>query len=214
MTTKPGKFITVEGVEGVGKSTNIAFIREFLSRKEIQHVVTREPGGTKVAEALRQILLNEKEELIDPVAELLLVFAARAQHLARVIRPSIANGLWVLCDRFTDATYAYQGGGRKIESSSIALLEKIVHGDFQPDLTLILDLDPEIGLKRAASRGALDRIESEKLQFFHAVREVYLGRAREFPDRCAVINANLSLAEVQAQINDVLIRYCVRWQGK
>lgn len=212
MTTQRGKFITVEGGEGVGKSTNVQFIHDCLSDFGIDHVMTREPGGTALAESIRSLLLEKQEEALDQDAELLLMFAARAQHLARLIHPSLAQGRWVVCDRFTDATYAYQGGGRGIERARIAQLEQLVHHDFQPDLTLLLDLDPEQGLARVAQRGTPDRIESESLVFFRAVRTAYLERARNFPERFAVIDAARPLAEVQSQIRQVLMEFCQRWK--
>jgi dTMP kinase len=202
----PGKalFITVEGVEGVGKSTNIAFIREYLAQHGIEFLVTREPGGTELAEKIRALLLQEHQESVDPKTELLLMFAARAQHLATVIRPALARGCWVLCDRFTDATYAYQGGGRQLGNKDIAVLEQLVQGELRPDLTLILDLDPLQGLTRAAERGDLDRFEKEQLDFFQRVREAYLERARLDPERCVVIDAAQPLDQVRSATLSVI----------
>ncbi|MEZ5492032.1 MAG: dTMP kinase [Gammaproteobacteria bacterium] len=192
------KFITIEGVEGVGKSTNIAFIKEFLEQRKINLLVTREPGGTELAEQIRDLLLQEHAEAMNPTAELLLMFAARAQHLQNKILPALARGCWVLCDRFTDATYAYQGGGRQLDVNRISLLEQLVQGDLRPDLTIILDLDPETGLSRASERGELDRFEKEKLEFFQRVRRTYLQRAAAEPERCIVIDAGQPLESVKS----------------
>ncbi|WP_237056596.1 dTMP kinase [Microbulbifer sediminum] len=198
--TVRGKFITLEGGEGVGKSTNLRFVTGWLQEQGIPFVQTREPGGTPLAEQLRELLLSRREEPVDPTAELLMVFAARAQHLAEVILPALARGEWVICDRFTDATYAYQGGGRQLDWDLIALLEQTVQGDLRPDRILLLDLDPELGLERAARTGAADRFESEQLEFFRRVREAYRSRAEADPDRYAVIDAGQSLERVQADL--------------
>ncbi len=199
-----GKFITIEGTEGVGKTTNIEFIQEWLKAKGLAYLCTREPGGTPMAEQIRELLLAPREELVCDTAELLLMFAGRAQHLNQVIEPSLAEGAWVLCDRFTDATYAYQGAGRNMRKDLIAELELIVQGSLRPDLTLILDIPVELGLKRASERSEPDRFEREKAEFFHRVREGYLEIARETPDRCVVIDASQSLAAVQREINIAL----------
>ncbi len=199
-----GKFITLEGGEGVGKSTNIQFIKEFLQARNIPVISTREPGGTPVAEAIRELLLQQHNESFSKQSELLLMFAARAQHLSQVIQPNLKKGIWVLCDRFTDATYAYQGGGRKLDKDTIAWLENLVQGDFRPDLTLLLDAPIEVGLNRAKARSALDRFESEKIIFFEAVRSVYLDRAQQFPERIKIIKANQTLVDVQKDIVKVL----------
>lgn len=197
---KRGKFIALEGGEGVGKSTNLQFVTEWLRARDIPFVQTREPGGTPLAEELRELLLSKREESVDPTAELLMVFAARAQHLARVILPALERGDWVICDRFTDATYAYQGGGRQLDRQLIAELEQMVQGDLRPDKVLLLDLDPEIGLERAARTGAADRFESEQQAFFQRVRAAYRERAESAPGRYAVIDASRSLEQVQAQL--------------
>ncbi|MDP1930640.1 MAG: dTMP kinase [Gammaproteobacteria bacterium] len=194
------RFITVEGVEGVGKTTNIRFITQCLHTAGVSYVLTREPGGTVVAESIRQLLLAKQDENLCELTELLLVFAARAQHIKRVIEPALANGKWVICDRFTDATYAYQGGGRGLSMNTIAQLENLVQGDLRPDVTYILDLPPAIGLKRANQRGELDRFEQEKLEFFDKVRAVYLERAAQEPERCIIIDAQAALATVQYNI--------------
>lgn len=200
----PGKFITIEGIEGVGKSTNIESIRTFLFDKQIKSIVTREPGGTSLAESIRCLLLKVEDE--DPVelCELLLIFASRAQHIKKVIEPALKQGVWVLCDRFTDATYAYQGGGRGLSSSLISELETLVQGTLRPDLTIILDLDVRTGLSRAKSRGALDRFEKEKLDFFERVRKAYLTIAANAANRCVVIDADNEREAISKEIHDLL----------
>lgn len=201
-----GKFLTIEGTEGVGKSTNLAFVRDWLTARGIEVVVTREPGGTPLAEEIRSLLLSKRDEAVDETAELLLVFAARAQHLAHVIKPALARGVWVLSDRFTDATYAYQGGGRGLSKSTIEQLEQLVQGDLRPDLTLILDIDVELGLNRARQRGELDRFESEAIVFFERVRSAYRQRAAAAGERYALIDAGQTLSEVQQNIAEQLKR--------
>ena len=195
-----GQFLTIEGTEGVGKSTNIAFIESYLKDRGIDLVTTREPGGTPLAEQIRALLLENRDEKMNEQAELLLVFAARAQHLHTVIMPALAQGKWVLCDRFTDATYAYQGGGRGLSLSLIEQLEQQVQGNIRPHLTLLLDIDVSIGLERAGRRGDLDRFEQEHVDFFERVRQAYLTRARSDSSRYGIVNAECSLPEVQAQI--------------
>ena len=204
MTNTKGLFITVEGVEGVGKSTNIETIKSFLTAKDVEFILTREPGGTLIAEEIRGILLNLHEEKLTEMSELLLVFAARAQHLADIIKPALLSGKWVICDRFTDATYAYQGGGRGLSKTVFSELEVMVQNDLRPDLTVILDLDPKIGMERAANRGSLDRIEQEHLEFFNKVRAVYLEIARSEPKRCVVIDASLPIGAVQENLRAIL----------
>ncbi len=199
-----GKFITLEGGEGVGKTTNIEFIKEYLLQLNIPVVVTREPGGTPIAETLRKILLAKHEETISGQTELLLMFAARSQHLSEVIYPNLKKGNWVLCDRFTDATYAYQGGGRKVADDKIACLENLVQGGFRPDLTLLLDAPVEVGLIRAKARNELDRFEMEQIDFFKSVRETYLNRAKQYPERIKIIQADQVLEQVQKQIAEQL----------
>lgn len=199
-----GKFITVEGTEGVGKTTNIQFIKDWLEAKNLAFVSTREPGGTPLAEQIRELLLAPRDELVCDTAELLLMFAGRAQHLNQVIEPSLAEGAWVLCDRFTDATYAYQGAGRNMRQDLISELELIVQGSLRPDLTLILDIPVEIGLKRASERSEPDRFEQEKTEFFQRVRNGYLDIAKHNPDRCVVIDASQSLEAVQREISIAL----------
>lgn len=199
-----GKFITLEGGEGVGKTTNLAFIKHYLEQHSISVVVTREPGGTLLAEKLRELVLSADGEKINDTTELLLMFAARCQHIAQVIRPALEQGHWVLCDRFTDATYAYQGGGRGLSLDTIAWLEQTVQGDLRPDLTLLLDAPIAIGMERAKKRAAFDRFEAEKLQFFENVRAMYLKRAEEQKQRIKVIQAAQNLATVQQEIVAVL----------
>ena len=199
-----GCFITIEGVEGVGKTTNIQFIAEFLRSRPLQLLLTREPGGTPIAEQIRDLLLTKSDEPLNDDAELLLVFAARAQHLAQVIKPALARGEWVVCDRFTDATYAYQGGGRGFSMPHIAQLEQWVQQDLRPDITLLLDLPVEVGLARAKQRSDPDRFESERTEFFERVRDTYLERARQFHDQYRIIDASRTLPEVQEQLAGVL----------
>jgi len=199
-----GKFITLEGGEGVGKTTNQAFIKDYLEQHDISVVVTREPGGTKLAEKIRQLLLDNKSEAVSEQAELLMMFAARAQHIKHVIEPALAQGKWVLCDRFTDATYAYQGGGRNVKISTIQWLENFVQGSLRPDLTLLLDAPVEIGAARIRQRGALDRFELEKVNFFENVRRAYLLQAELYPERIKVIKANQPLLDVQVAITDMI----------
>lgn len=199
-----GLFITLEGPEGAGKSTNREYLAERLREQGIDVLLTREPGGTPLAERIRELLLDPSDEPMAADTELLLVFAARAQHLQQIIRPALAKGSVVLCDRFTDATYAYQGGGRGLSIERIAQLEQFVQGELRPDLTLIFDLPVEIGLARAAARGRLDRFEQEGRGFFEAVRQAYLQRAEQAPQRYRVLDAGQTLAQVQADI-DVLL---------
>lgn len=199
-----GRFITVEGGEGVGKTSNLEYVRSALERAGKRVRVTREPGGTPLAERIRELLLDPVHTGMSPDCELLLVFAARAEHLARVILPALAAGDWVLCDRFTDATYAYQGGGRGLSRQRIAELEAMVQGDVRPDLILLLDVPVEIGLARAGARGALDRFEQEEVGFFERVRQAYRERAAAAPERYRVIDASQPLAQVQMQIDRAL----------
>ena len=202
---KRGKFITLEGGEGVGKTTNVPFIKNYLQNLNIPVVVTREPGGTQLAEKIRDLLLQSNDELLTSHAEILLMFAARAQHLNHVIKPALDEGRWVLCDRFTDATYAYQGGGRGMALETIGWLENFVQGNLRPDLTLLLDVPVEIGMTRAKNRGGdLDRFESEHLHFFNKVRQVYLQQAQQYPDRIKIIKADQPLDDVQDAIIGVL----------
>ena len=199
-----GKFITLEGGEGVGKTTNLAFIKGYLQQHNVPVVVTREPGGTVLADKIRHLLLDNDSETISESAELLLIFAARAQHIKHVIEPALAQGAWVLCDRFTDATYAYQGGGRNMRISTIEWLENLVQGSLRPDLTLLLDAPVEIGLERAQKRAAFDRFESEKISFFEQVRRAYLLQLELHPERIKLIKANQPLVDVQSALINVI----------
>ncbi|MEA2078808.1 MAG: dTMP kinase [Pseudomonadota bacterium] len=199
-----GHFITLEGGEGAGKSTNLDYIRRRLEAAGLVLQVTREPGGTPLGERVRELLLDPDHAGMGSDAELLLMFAARAQHLHELILPALEKGRWVLCDRFTDATYAYQGGGRGIDGGRIRLLEDWVQQGFQPDMTLLFDLPVELGLKRAGKRGALDRFEQEQKDFFQQVREAYLQRARQDPERFRIIDAGQELASVQQQLDHVI----------
>ena len=194
-----GKMISVEGIEGVGKSTLLPLMAETLRQSGITVVETREPGGTVIGEQIRNVLLHQKEAAIAPVTELTMMFAARAQHLEEVIKPALHSGHWVLCDRFTDSTYAYQGGGRQLPSTLIEKIEHAVIESFQPDHTLLLDLDVIEGLNRAAQTGAKDRFESESIAFFNRVREAYLSRASQF-DRITVLSAAPPLMEVSRTV--------------
>ena len=198
-----GRFITIEGGEGAGKSTAQSYLAEKLTAQGISVLQTREPGGTPLAEAIRRNLLSLDDEAPVEMAELLLVFAARAQHLSKVIEPALNKGQWVLCDRFTDATYAYQGAGRGLSAEHIGKLEALVQGDRRPDTVILLDMPPEIGLARARARGALDRFEQEKHAFFERVRQGYLGRAAEFPDRYVIVDAAQELGKVQKSLEAV-----------
>ncbi len=200
-----GLFITVEGGEGVGKSTNLQFIRNHLIQRGIEVLTTREPGGTPLSEEIRALLLDQTHDDMHPDTELLLMFAARAQHLRQTILPALEEGQWVVCDRFTDATYAYQGGGRGIDPDRIATLEAWTQGTFRPDLTLLLDAPVEIGMKRVAGRNQeSDRFEQERHDFFERVRQGYLAQAERHPGRFRVIDAALPLEQVQDQIAQAL----------
>ena len=204
-------FITVEGGEGVGKSTNMAYLESHLQQRGIDLLVTREPGGTPMAEDIRELLLTPREEAVTGLSELLLIFAARAQHIAEVIEPALAAGRWVLCDRFTDATYAYQSGGRRMEAASIRQLEELVQGDLRPDYTLLLDAPVSLGMERARGRGELDRFEQEELAFFERVRSTYRQLAEESSGRYRVIDASQPLVLVQEQLDKVLRELVACW---
>ena len=198
--TKP-LFITLEGGEGVGKTTNIAVITRYFEQRGIPFITTREPGGTELAESIRHLVLtkNGRENWCE-MAELLLIFAARAQHLQQLIQPALAAGKTVLCDRFTDATYAYQGRGRGLNKASISTLENLVQGQLRPDLTLLLDAPAAVGMARASQRAELDRFESEQTAFFEAVRAGYLQQAQQHPQRFRIIDASASIDAVEQQL--------------
>jgi dTMP kinase len=202
-----GRFVTLEGIEGVGKTTQVTRLSDALKTLGIENVVTREPGGTPLAESIREVVLTAREETLPPTAELLLMFAARAVHLANHIEPNLRAGRWVICDRFTDATYAYQGGGRQLRMNTIGELEAMVQGTLRPHLTLLLDAPVENALARARRRNsgsAEDRFERERSEFFERVRSVYLARAAAEPDRIAIIDATASVDEVGARILEQL----------
>lgn len=205
MTKPMARFITLEGGEGVGKTTNIDFITAQLDAAKIAWIKTREPGGTPLAEAIRGLLLAKDTDAPSHLTELLLMFAARAQHLDQVIRPALAKGIWVVCDRFTDASYAYQGGGRGQNETTLELLEHLVHNDLQPDLTFLLDMPATAASQRVDSRGQVrDRFEQEELDFFERVRQAYLRRAHQHPLRFRVVDASQTLVQVQAQVQEYL----------
>ncbi|WP_322003818.1 dTMP kinase [Marinobacter alexandrii] len=205
--TRRGQFITFEGTEGVGKSTQLANAADALKGLGVDVVVTREPGGTPMAESIRELLLAPRDEPVNETTELLLMFAARAQHLNNRILPALDRGQWVLCDRFTDATFAYQGGGRGVSSERIAMLENLVQGDVRPDHVILLDAPVETGMKRARSRGDLDRFEQEAVSFFQRIRDTYLERAQAAPDRYSVVDAAASLEQVTAAIRDLVCKF-------
>jgi dTMP kinase len=207
-----GRLITLEGIEGVGKSTHLEFIARHLERQGLKVLKTREPGGTPGADEIRSVLLKVRKETFEPMAELLLMFAARALHVHDVIRPALAAGAWVVCDRFTDASYAYQGGGRGIPMQRIATLERMVLQGLRPDLTLLLDAKIELGMARIRKRGALDRFERERGAFFAHVRSAYLARARREPRRIKVVDARDGLTEVQAEIAALLAAKLKDWR--
>jgi dTMP kinase len=197
-------FVTFEGIEGVGKSTQIKHVSEFLTARNIKTVVTREPGGTELGEELRNVLLTQRAEIVTPMAELLMIFAARAQHVDTVILPALRTGAWVLCDRFVDATYAYQGGGRGLPLNIIQGMENLVLGDFKPDYTLIFDAPIRVGLDRIKIRGTMDRFEQEQVDFFERVRAVYHNRALQNPKRYRLIDATLPIELVQKAVLDIM----------
>ncbi|SFV82989.1 Thymidylate kinase [hydrothermal vent metagenome] len=199
-----GKFITIDGVEGAGKSTQIDFIRDYLSNKGINVILTREPGGTELGEKIRELLLSPETKFMHSETELLLMFAARNEHIHRKIMPALAQGDWVLSDRFTDASYAYQGGGRGLDINRIAQLEQWVLQDFTPDMTLLLDVPVELGMSRIESRGKKDRIELEAMDFFNRVRESYIDRSKQFPDRIKLIDSSQTVEYTTQQIKAIL----------
>jgi dTMP kinase len=201
------KFITLEGIEGVGKSSNLEYIRSLLEGAGYECVVTREPGGTTLGESLRALILEHSDDQMSADAELLMMFAARAEHMEKVILPALAAGKYVLCDRFTEATYAYQGGGRELDGAKIETLENLVQGDRRPDLTIILDAPVEVGRARAGKRSSPDRIEKEENAFFERVRVSYQQLAANHSDRICIVDASPELSQVQKQIKHRLQEY-------
>lgn len=204
MKRPKGRFITLEGGEGAGKTTGLAYIRQKLESAGVDLICTREPGGTGPGEKIRDLLLDPGQTGISSSTELLLMFASRAQHLDQLIMPALEKGTWVLCDRFTDATFAYQGGGRGIAAHRIEQLESWVQQGFQPDITILFDLPVETGMQRASKRGSLDRFEQEQQVFFESVRQSYLQRAHTFPGRFRVIDSSCDIQGVQAQLDKVI----------
>ena len=200
----PGRFITVEGTEGVGKSTNMAYIADVLRARGVKVVVTREPGGTPVAERIRDVVLQSEPGSVSDRCELLLMFAARASHIDQVIRPALIRGEWVLCDRFVDATYAYQGGGRRIPDADIDALATLVLGDLRPDLTILLDAPAEVTQQRRSDRGTSDRFEQEEAAFFNRVQSKYRQIAQQEPDRVRVVDAAVDLQKVQKSLKTLV----------
>lgn len=199
-----GRFITIEGIEGTGKSTNIAFLKSLVKEHELEVITTREPGGTPLAEQIRELLLVHREENLPPLTELLLFFASRSVMLKNLVIPALERGDWVICDRFTDATRAYQGAGRGLDISVIEQLADWVHGGLQPDLTVLLDAPAELGISRVKSRGQGDRMDSQELIFYEKVRTAYLNLAKENPERFVVVDATQSLADVQDAIREAV----------
>lgn len=205
MNTNNGKFITLEGCEGVGKTTSLNYIRSFIEDRGHTVLVTREPGGTPLAEDLRALLLEKRKEQVEIETELLLMFAARLQHVNQVIKPALQSGTWVVCDRFIDASYAYQGGGRGIDFKRIRQIEDWCFADITPELTILLDMPVEEGMERTRQRGLPDRFESEKMCFYDKVRQAYLLRASQEPNRIQVVDASPSVEQVQASLQALLM---------
>ncbi len=204
MQSKQGLFITIEGTEGMGKSTVMKSLADFLSEKKLDFIITREPGGTEIAEKIRQVILSHYDEIMNPETELLLYFAGRIQHVQSVVLPAKNAGKIVISDRFTDASYAYQGGGRSIPLEKIRMLEEQFINDLQPDLTLLLDAPINVGLERIAARGDKDRIETETLSFFESVRAIYHQRAQDYPDRFRMIDATQTVEKVNLAVRDCI----------
>lgn len=202
-----GRFITLEGIDGAGKSSHLQWVGRFLRARGIRVRITREPGGTPAGERLRALVLAGRPQL-HADTETLLMFAARREHLARVIEPALKRGIWVLCDRFTDATYAYQSGGSGVGWEKIRHLEQWVHPGLQPDLTILFDVSPATGRKRTGRKGKADRFEREQIAYFNRVRRAYLRRAHAYPRRFKVLDANRSLVEVKKELENILLRFC------
>jgi len=212
MNAHYGKFITLEGGEGAGKSSSVPLMRDYLLSKGVRVCVTREPGGTTLAEDLRKLLLTPRDERILPETELLMLFAGRAQHVEHVIRPALARGEWVICDRFTDATYAYQGAGRGVSVAHIAYLEQWLQGGLRPDFCLLFDLPAQVGLERAQKRGLVDRFEAETLAFFERIRDEYLRRAKLDASRYELIDASLSQIDCSLHVTRAIEAFYERTQ--
>jgi dTMP kinase len=200
-----GKFLTIDGVEGAGKSTQIDYIYNYLIKRGINLLITREPGGTELGEKIRELLLSTETSSMHPDTELLLMFADRNEHIQTKIMPALERGDWVLSDRFTDASYAYQGGGRELDFDRISVLDRWVLKGFVPDLTLLLDIDVEKGMSRVNSRGNKDRFEKEATDFFNRVRAAYIHRSRMFPDRIKLIDASKTIEHTSQQIKNILV---------
>ena len=203
----PSKFITLEGIDGAGKSTHLAWLENFLQGRGLTVVVTREPGGTPLGEKLRALLLDSSQ-VMHPETEALLMFAARREHLDKLILPALEQGKWVISDRFTDASFAYQGGGRGLATNRLDDLEWWVQGEFQPDLTLYFDVSVELGRQRVNAIKTADRFEKEQDEFFRRVREAYLQRAHKFPQRIRLINSNQPLEKVKESLHDIILSIC------
>ncbi|MGH8742717.1 MAG: dTMP kinase [Burkholderiales bacterium] len=201
-----GKFITLEGIDGAGKSTHLPWVAEQLRARRLDVVITREPGGTPLGEKVRAILLGQT---MHPETEALLMFAARREHLDKIILPALARGAWVVSDRFADASFAYQGGGRGVDMKKLEILEKWVQQGLQPDLTLLFDVPPAIGKKRLVNQPKLDRFEREQVKFFEKVRKTYLQRAKRYPERLHVIDATKSLSVVRKRLEDIITTCCI-----
>jgi dTMP kinase len=199
-----GKFITVEGIEGVGKSTNVVHLTKAIEARGFPVITTREPGGTPMAERIREMLIEHGDEPMSDVAELLLMFASRSLHVNNVIVPALASGTWVVCDRFVDASRAYQGGGRGLPMEAIDEIATLVLGDLKPDVTILLDAPVDTGMSRADKRGAPDRIETERAAFFERVRDCYLGLAASDPDRFVVVDATADMDTVRASVESII----------
>ena len=214
VTNRRGRFITMEGSDGAGKSTNFEYAQSLLEQAGLEIVQTREPGGTGLGEKLREALLRQQGVVIGAAAETLMIFAARAQHIEEVIEPNLAKGKWVLCDRFTDATYAYQGYARALGAERVAVLENWVQGPLRPDLTLLLDVPVALAAKRVGTRGTPDRFEHEDSQFKAAVRSGYLELARRDPDRIQLIDASQDLAAVQADLAQVIRKFLMQFDSE
>jgi len=210
---KSGLFISLEGPEGSGKSTNALYITDLLKQQKISVKASREPGGTNIGESLRNLLLAKETGNLSGETELLMMFAARLEHVNQLIKPTLKSGSWLLCDRFTASSYAYQGGGRGLELEKIAQLEQWCLADFRPDLTLVFDVSVETTLKRITNRGSLDRFEDQEIEFFYRVKETFLQLAKDQPQRYRVIDANQPLDQVQKEVSDILEPIIKQWQS-